>query len=247
MMWTHRVQIRRSRPSNCENHECVLPDPGKHQFCRSAWRRKILLALRTAFLLPVLAIGLPIHAQQLPILQTLPVTVIAGDFIDPGNGQKNRVSGVVLGSDFARADSTPVDMNLMNVAPGLVHDHSRFLMYAVSQGASNSIMMIHLTATTKRCLSTTFDPTLAQANEPGRVIEVRSMLLHNLPKYHEIDNPLTLCTADSGKLALYFSRPGFDMVRLTAVSFGSPSNKLRSMNTQSVMLYFPTTAAKRPS
>jgi hypothetical protein len=90
-------------------------------------------------------------------------------------------------------------------------------------------------------------PVLAQANEPGRVVEVRSLLLHNPPKYHEVDSPVTLCTADSGKLTLYFTKPGFDMVQLTAVSYGTSSGKSRPMNTQSVMLYFPTVVPKSPS
>lgn len=212
--------------------------------------RKIFSMLRTASLLPLLAAGIQAQAQLLPVLQTLPVTVIAGNFVDAGDGQKNSVSGLTLGLNYAHADSSSVDMNLMNTAPAIVYDQSRFLLYAVSQGSSstaNTVMMIHLTATTRRCLLTTFDPVLAQANEPGRVIEVRSVLLHNPPKYHEVDNPVTLCTADSGKLALYFSKPGFDMVQLTAVSYGTPSGKLRSMNTQSVMLYFPTAVPKSPS
>lgn len=205
-------------------------------------QRRMAAALRIVLLSLALAGVQAIHAQALPLLNALPVSVIGGNIVGAGNGQQFTLSALTADRGFVNLGSEPTDLNLRSVtSPGRIHNESRFVLFVLAKDQAKTFMQVTLTATTRRCLLSTIDPVLNEANEAGRVIEVSSSLIKAPPSLSKPGNPVTLCTMDSGKLSLYFSAPALDMVQLTAVSYGSPSNVLRSMSTQSAMLYFPLT------
>ncbi|MGI4779678.1 MAG: hypothetical protein ACRYGA_16450 [Janthinobacterium lividum] len=179
-------------------------------------------------------------AQDLPRLDILPVTISAGKFIGAGKVGQFELAGATADNGYVRAGSTPVVMNLKNVAsPGRSPTESHFILGASDSGESKNLMAIDMIATNQRCLLTTIDPVLAQYNESGRIIMINSILIRRRPLLDIASTPISVCTMESGKLFLSFSTPTFDMVQVTAVSFGTPSSVLRSMNSQSAMLYFP--------
>lgn len=203
-------------------------------------QRRTAAMMRTALLFLSLAGVRTIQAQELPVLDTLSVEVVANQFVGAGNGDQFALSGLTADKGYQAAGLTPTSMTLKSLTSTLRSpNESRFALVALAKDHGNALMMISLIATTRRCLLTAIDPLLNQANETGRVIEVTSTMLQVRPSLPPISTPATLCTMDSGKLALHFSTPGFDMVQLTAISYGTPSNILQPMNSQSVMLYFP--------
>jgi hypothetical protein len=204
-------------------------------------RRVRIAAMRRAVLLGLTLAGVQgIHAQDLPKLDVLPVSIIAGNFVGAGKSRQFGLGGFTADRGWVDAGATPIDMNLRNVtAANRTPDESHFILSASDNGESKAHLMINLIATNRRCLLTTIDPVLNQANLAGRLIQVRSTLLRPRPVLSKDQSFSELCTMDSGKLALYFSTPSFDMLRLTAVSYGTPSSVLRTMASQSVMFYLP--------